>query len=96
MASPKASLGLPLFMSIFSCKVCAEKSERIQDLKAQIQFLQSQLGSSPTAEQSMTNMEADAVLSGLQHEVVIPTQVSDEQVIVDVLRERDRLLSGSY
>lgn len=84
-------------MSFFSCKVCAEKQARIDDLKAQIKFLQSQVAAPPSLEAEANAMEADAVLSALQHEVVIQEQpVIDPKELDEARRERDRLLSGSY
>ena len=84
-------------MNLFSCKVCAEKQARIEDLKSQIKFLQAQVATPQSIDAEVNTMEADAVLSALQHEVVIQEQpVIDPKELDEARRERDRLLSGSY
>jgi len=81
---------------LFTCKVCAEKDERIEDLKNQIQFLRAMLAPREDVSVSAQQLEADAVLSAQQHIVNIP--LTQEQLIQaeEERRERDRLLSGTY
>lgn len=84
----------------FSCKVCAEKDKRIEELHAQVKFLKSML-SSPSNPGDVTAyaLEADGILSAQQH--ILDVEIPDSEQFVsreadNELSERDKLLSGNY
>jgi hypothetical protein len=80
-------------MRFFSCSVCKEKDARISDLKDQIRLLSS-LSIPDNATPSLTHLEADAVLSATQHQIVLDDE--DFGPSAAERAERDRLLSGTY
>lgn len=85
---------------IFRCKVCAEKDNRIRDLKDQVAHLRGLVfpNNSPESTPDLI-LEADGVLSGQQHVFTIPETVADAAELRRVEEEeseRDRVLAGNY
>lgn len=84
---------------LFKCKVCAEKDARIQDLKQQIESLQSLVIPDNSLDKIPANhLEADGVLSGMQHTITVPgaEDLFEPSTIQEERSERDRILSGTY
>lgn len=83
------------------CRVCEEKDKRIQDLKEQIRFNQSQLV--PTSPVSHYELENDFISSGGgEEQIVPPSQLQVEankklqEELEQIQHEQDSILSGSY
>lgn len=73
---------------MFSCRVCAEKQKRIDDLKAQVEMLSKLVFvSSPSQDLSTSAREIDALLNG-EHG---PLEEMDE-----VSREANLVLSSIH
>jgi hypothetical protein len=82
---------------MFKCKVCAEKDQRIADLKAHITQLSSLVTPNNAPDEvPMRALEADAILSGQQHVIEIDDQEVPEDNTDLVITERDRILSANY
>jgi len=84
---------------LFRCRVCAEKDQRISDLKEQVAFLKSQLVVSNDPEHApIGQYEADGILSAQQHVIEVPTpeQFSEDRQAEAERSERERLLAGTY
>lgn len=82
---------------IFKCKVCAEKDQRILDLKNEVDFLRGQIRVDNNPENiPLVHMEADGVMSGQQHVITIPDVDTRSQTADEERAERDRLLSATY
>jgi hypothetical protein len=86
-------------MSLFSCRVCAEKDKRIADLKEQIVDLKALCSpdNSSLNDEAMTNLEADALMSAHQQIIEIPSfEEQAARAAEQEIRERDRLLNNTY
>lgn len=86
-------------MSIFRCKVCEQKDLRIEELKAQIKFLQSMLQPNPAAQ--AINWEANKMLEGgslpaVELEGVTTVNMEQRKHEDAVVREQNRILTGDY
>ena len=87
---------------MFSCKVCKEKDERINDLQTQILFLrQFAIPTTPPIESDVRALEMDAVLSNTGEAVELSPEQSADYVKYlndqqEIISERDRVLSGAY
>ena len=78
-------------MSFWSCKVCAEKDQRIKDLQAQVLLLGSLAAPKvDNKSEQYESLEANLILDGQQE----PIKISD--VDFNINREADRILSGNY
>jgi hypothetical protein len=82
---------------MFKCKVCAEKDQRIADLKAHItQLSQLVTPSNSSDEIPIRSLEADAILSGQQHVIHVDEAEVPKDETDAVIAERDRILSATY
>lgn len=80
---------------MFRCKVCAEKSSRIEDLKKEIDYLRS-FAFPEQPRLSARHLEADAVLSGKQDIITMDLDEPQPSAKAAEDAERDRIFSGSY
>lgn len=83
---------------MFKCKVCAEKDQRISDLKEQIAHLRQQIALPSNDPETVPALalEADAIMSGHQHVIEIKdTELPEDDSDAEQL-ERDRILSANY
>lgn len=82
---------------MFKCKVCAEKDQRISDLKAQITHLQQLVTPTNSPDKiPALSLESDAILSGQQHVIRIDEAEVPKDEADAVIAERDRILSANY
>lgn len=80
---------------MFRCKACSEKDNRIQDLKSEIEYLRSLV--IPTNTPTISELEADAVLSGRHHVINVDSEeVQEEPSKQEVASEAIRILTGNY
>lgn len=77
------------------CKVCEQKELRIEELKAQIEFLKDMLQPSSTG--TAVNLEANKILEGSSMPVLeIPDNAEVNKQREDIERERVRIMTGNY
>lgn len=79
----------------FKCSTCAEKDQRIIDLKEQVKFLRGYIN--PTsADATLMSMEAQHILDGSLHNTIdIRSPSEDLQKERErIAREAERMLSG--
>lgn len=88
---------------LFKCKLCSEKDRRIDDLKAHIASLEAlTIPKNDPFKLPIIQYEADAILSGQQHQTDVSESSATDLIIMDtpeaeeIRSERDRLLSGTY
>lgn len=84
------------------CRGCSEGKTRLKELREEVSFLRALVNrlapGLPNTSVSMIEMEADSVLSGNEAKFVTddsPAPLSADDLI-EIERERDRLLSGNY
>lgn len=81
---------------MFNCKRCKEKDLRILDLKEQMSFLRGMVSPPHDPNKIPTSaLEADAVLNGHQHIIHVEAEPEEDEEDT-VIRERDRVLAGTY
>lgn len=75
------------------CKVCEQKDLRIEELKAQIDFLKVML--QPSAMPTAVNIEANKILDGSSMPVIeVQSNIDLDQQRIELEREATRILTG--